>query len=160
MDAILSYEFVGSNLAPSATINGSISGNFFETYQSFLTHNLQNYLLGYTEKFKLVSNFELAYFNHINIMGGFEGYNLEDILSDLLQVNRLIARNIQYYGNLDSFFLRTSSGYHIYINNGNSHIFPVNIPLSQPLNIPVVEFQEFGELTVDNIFIKKNFVLD
>ncbi len=160
LNAITSFEFTDTTFNHSPSINGSISASFFFSFEHFLRNGFQDFFLGFYEKFRCSSNTELTFMNHLTLQRDFEDTEQVDYLDDLTIFNELIRHNISRHPGLNEFFLRIPGSFQLYINNGESHLYNVDVPVNEDLGIPIHDFDYNGINVGDNRIMNRIFDQD
>ena len=120
------FQYTGTVFHPAPSINGSMSANFFSTFQTFLNFGLGNYFFGFYESFRCVSLYELTFMNRILNLVNSQSIPLQDLSHDLRIFNTLLNMNIRDNQNVHPYFLHVSGNFYVYVDNGNMHNFNHN----------------------------------
>lgn len=157
LGVLSSFEYTGTSLKPSPSINGSMSVAFFSTMLNFFENGYSNYFFGYYEKMVTVSVYELTFLSRITHLNFSHGYGLMDYIDDIRQINRLINRNIEFYSDVTNYFLRLPGGGYLYVDRLEAHSYPLDIILDQEIALPVREMRLFDENIIPNKLLTKIF---
>ncbi len=150
-----SFEYTGTSLNPSPTINGSMSVAFFTTMLGFFENGYSDYFFGFYEKMVTVSLYELTFLSRIAHLNFSHGYGMLDYLEDVRQINRIITRNMEFNSDVSTYFLRLPGGMYLYVNRGEDHMYPIHINLNQEIALPVRELRLFDENIIHNKLLTK-----